>query len=123
MRLDDWFLNSDERGNAKTTIDGRRVENVAWTEGNHVHIHVDGVSYFTRLSEAISSLGPSDEIRFTDWRGDGDERLSDDGNSIATLLADSCRRGVDVRGLLWRSHSDRFAFRSKENRRLALAGH
>jgi hypothetical protein len=35
-------------------------------------------------------------------------------------MADLCRRGADVRGLLWRSHSDRIAFSKKENRTLAL---
>lgn len=120
MRHDDWFLTLEERGNPMTEIDSHRSEGVAWTEGNHVSFHIDGVTYFTRLAEAISSLEPHDEVRFTDWRGDADERIAGDGASIATLLADSCRRDVDVRGLLWRSHSDRFAFSSKENRRLAV---
>jgi len=120
MRLDDWFLTPEERGNPMTEIDSRRSEGIAWTEGNHVTFLIDGVSYFTSLAGVISSLEPHDEVRFTDWRGDGDERVSGDGKSIAALLADSCRRGVDVRGLLWRSHSDRFAFSSKENRRLAV---
>ncbi|MHB8379085.1 MAG: phospholipase D family protein [Acidimicrobiales bacterium] len=120
MRLDDWFLTSDERGNATTDVDARRSGGVAWSENNHVEFLIDGATYFSRLGEAIVSLGPNDQIRFTDWRGDGDERVSSDGTTIATLLAESCRRGVDVRGLLWRSHSDRFAFSSKENRRLAL---
>jgi phosphatidylserine/phosphatidylglycerophosphate/cardiolipin synthase-like enzyme len=120
MRHDDWFLTSQERGNPMTEIDSHRSEGVAWTEGNHVSFHIDGVSYFTRLAEVISSLEPHDEVRFTDWRGDADEHVSVDGTSIATLLADSCRRDVDVRGLLWRSHSDRFAFSSKENRSLAI---
>jgi len=120
MRLDDWFLNPEERGNPMTEIDSRRSEGVAWTEGNHVTFLIDGVSYFTRLAEVISSLEPHDEVRFTDWRGDGDELVSGDGTSISELLAIASRRGVDVRGLLWRSHSDRFAFSSKENRRFAI---
>ena len=120
MRYDDWFLTSKERGNPKTEIDSHRSGDDAWTEGNRVACLIDGVSYFTSLAEAILSLEPHDEIRFTDWRGDGDERVSVDGTSIASLLATACRLGVDVRGLLWRSHSDRFAFSSKENRRLAV---
>jgi phosphatidylserine/phosphatidylglycerophosphate/cardiolipin synthase-like enzyme len=120
MRHDDWFLTAEERGNPATEIDSLRSRGVAWTEGNDVSFHVDGVTYFMRLAEAISSLGPHDEVRFTDWRGDASEHIASDGTSIETLLADSCRRGVDIRGLLWRSHSDRFAFSSKENRRLAV---
>jgi phosphatidylserine/phosphatidylglycerophosphate/cardiolipin synthase-like enzyme len=120
MRYDDWFLTPKERGNPKTEIDSHRSEDDAWTEGNRVAFLIDGVSYFTSLAEAILNLEAHDEVRFTDWRGDANERVSADGTSIASLLASSCRRGVDVRGLLWRSHSDRFAFSSKENRRFAV---
>src|ERR1017187_4733357 len=120
MRYDDWFLTSNERGNPMTEIDSHSSGDAAWTEGNHVDFLIDGTSYFTRLAEVISNLEPHDEIRFTDWRGDADERVSGDGTSIAALLANSCRRGVDVRGLLWRSHSDRFGFNSQQNRRLAV---
>jgi phosphatidylserine/phosphatidylglycerophosphate/cardiolipin synthase-like enzyme len=119
MRYDDWFLTAIERGNGVTKIDSHSPGVAAWTEGNHVDFLIDGVSYFHRLAEAISNLESHDEVRFTDWRGDGDEVVSKDGTSIATLLADACRRGVDVRGLLWRSHSDRFGFNSQQNRRLA----
>jgi phosphatidylserine/phosphatidylglycerophosphate/cardiolipin synthase-like enzyme len=120
MRLDDWFLLPDERGNPATEIDSGRPGGVAWTEGNHVEFLVEGASYFARLATVISSLGPDVEMRFTDWRGDGDERVADDGPAIATLMADLCRRGTDVRGLLWRSHSDRLAFSAKDNKRFAL---
>jgi phosphatidylserine/phosphatidylglycerophosphate/cardiolipin synthase-like enzyme len=120
MRLDDWFLLPEERGNPRTEIDSGRPEGVAWTEGNHVEFLVDGAKYFGRLAAVISNLGPHDEVRFADWRGDGDECLSDGGPEIATLIADLCRRGTDVRGLLWRSHSDRLAFSAKQNRRLAV---
>jgi hypothetical protein len=34
------------------------------------------------------------------------------------VFADAARRGVDVRGLVWRSHWDRLAFSAAENRRL-----
>ena len=120
MRLDDWFLTPKERGNPMTGIDSDPDHGVAWSEDNIVTFLIDGATYFTRLAEALSSLATNDEVRFTDWRGDGDERMDDNGTTISTLLADACRRGVDVRGLLWRSHSDRLAFSSKENRRLAV---
>jgi phosphatidylserine/phosphatidylglycerophosphate/cardiolipin synthase-like enzyme len=120
MRYDDWLLTPKERGNSMTEIDSHRSEGAAWTEGNHVYFLIDGVSYFTRLAEVISSLEPHDEVRFVDWRGDGDERVSEDGTSVAALLAGACRKGVDVRGLLWRSHSDRFGFNSQQNRRIAV---
>ncbi|MDH2902437.1 MAG: phospholipase D family protein [Actinomycetota bacterium] len=120
MRNDDWFLTPKERGNSATTIDARGGESVSWTEGNRVTCHVDGVSYFTTLAEVIESLEAHDEIRFADWRGDADQRISEDGTSIVTLLVRSIERGVDVRALLWRSHSDRIGFNSKENARLSI---
>ena len=120
MRLDDWFILAHERNNSKTKIDASRSFDIAWTEGNSVEFLVHGATYFARLASVISTLGSEDEVRFTDWRGDGDERMADDQPSIASLMADLCRRGADVRGLLWRSHSDRIAFSKKENRTLAL---
>ncbi|MHB1988531.1 MAG: phospholipase D family protein [Acidimicrobiales bacterium] len=119
MRLHEWFLLPRERGNPGTGIDSGKQTGVAWTEGNHVEFLVEGAMYFSRLAEVISEIGVDDEVRFADWRGDGDERISDDGPAIATLMAAACRRGADVRGLLWRSHSDRLAFSAQENRRLA----
>lgn len=119
MRLDDWFLLPKERGNPHSDIDSRGSSNVGWTEGNVVGFLIDGAAYFARLVDAFSDLERGDEVRFTDWRSDADECLIDEGPTIAALLADACRRGVDVRGLLWRSHSDRFAFSAKENRRFA----
>jgi phosphatidylserine/phosphatidylglycerophosphate/cardiolipin synthase-like enzyme len=119
MRLDDWFLLARERGNSQTKIDANRFSDSAWTEGNIVEVLVHGATYFARLAAAVSSLGAGDEVRFTDWRGDGDERLADDQPSIASLMAAVCDRGADVRGLLWRSHSDRIAFSKKENHTLA----
>jgi phosphatidylserine/phosphatidylglycerophosphate/cardiolipin synthase-like enzyme len=118
MRLDDWFLTPDERDNSSTTIDLWRDNGLAWSEGNQVTFLIDGSTYFGHLFDVVTDLKPHDEIRFTDWRGDGDELVSEN-TTIASLLANAVRRGVDVRGLLWRSHSDRFAFSSKENRRVA----
>ncbi len=97
---------------------GRR--DAAWTEGNQIELLVHGAHYFARLAAVVSAVGPGDEIRFTDWRGDGDECVAEDGPAIATLLAGACRRGADVRGLLWRSHSDRLSFSAKQNRRFAV---
>jgi phosphatidylserine/phosphatidylglycerophosphate/cardiolipin synthase-like enzyme len=119
MRLDDWFLLAHERENSQTKIDASRSCDIAWTEGNSVEFLVHGATYFARLASVISVLGTGDEVRFTDWRGDGDERMADDLPTIASLIAALCGRGADVRGLLWRSHSDRIAFSKKENRTLA----
>jgi len=114
VHLDDWFLGASERGNDAATVS-------AWTEGNAVTPLVDGATYFDRLADIVSTLGPGAEVRFTDWRGDGDELLRRGGPTVARLFADASARGVDVRGLLWRSHSDRISFSKKENRHLAVA--
>src|SRR5665213_4627953 len=119
MNLDNWFLIPKERGNSYIKIDSRRNSSVSWTEGNDVRLLTDGETYFSRLVEAFSNLERGDQVHFTDWRSDGDECLIDNGPTIAQLVADACRRGIDVRGLLWRSHSDRIAFSAKENRRFA----
>ena len=119
MRLDDWFLLAEERGNPHSTIDSRRTLSSAWSEGNNVSFLIDGAVYFARLAKVAANLERGDEVRFTDWRSDGDELLTDEGPAIAALLDDMCQRGVDMRGLLWRSHSDRLAFSSRENRRFA----
>jgi len=119
LRLDDWFLRPEERGNPATSIDTRRPGATAWTVGNDVTPLVHGATYFARLAAELSELDGGGHVRFTDWRGDADERLSDEGADLGTLFAEACRRGVDIRGLLWRSHSDRLAFSAKENRGLA----
>jgi phosphatidylserine/phosphatidylglycerophosphate/cardiolipin synthase-like enzyme len=60
-----------------------------------------------------------DLLMFVDWRGDPDERLTGEpGSEVGAIFADAARRGVDVRGLVWRSHWDRLAFSAAENRHL-----
>ncbi len=119
MCLDDWFLTLEERENSHSRIDASESSRNAWTEGNDVSFLIDGEAYFSQLLEGFLALRRGDQVRFTDWRSDGDERLSESGPTVRSLVVETCRRGVDVRGLLWRSHSDRFAFSAKQNRRFA----
>ena len=119
MRLDDWFLVPEDRGNLFSTIDSRHARGEAWSEGNDVRFLIDGTTYFARLADAFAGLEAGDELRLTDWRSDGDELLYVDGPTIAEATASACARGVDVRGLLWRSHSDRLAFSAQQNRRFS----
>lgn len=100
--MSDWFLPEDER---------------PWTAGNLVVPRVHGADYFGRLLEAVEATQVGDRIFFTDWRGDADERLTDEGPTIGELFRDAARRGVEVRGLLWRSHSDKTRLNAQENRR------
>lgn len=86
--------------------------------GNQVTPLVHGATYFRRLCEVVADAGRGDRVFFTDWRGDPDQLLADGGPTVADLLCDAARRGVEVRGLLWRSHSDKTSFSAQENQRL-----
>jgi phosphatidylserine/phosphatidylglycerophosphate/cardiolipin synthase-like enzyme len=101
--VSDWFLPEDDR---------------PWTAGNLVVPHVHGAAYFARLLEVVGATESGDRIYFTDWRGDADERLTEDGPTVGELLVGAARRGVEVRGLLWRSHSDKTELSAQENRHL-----
>ncbi|HZA30508.1 MAG TPA: phospholipase, partial [Propionibacteriaceae bacterium] len=118
----EWLLTKSERGNAQTVLDARHVGEKAWSSGNFVRPLVHGATYFSELAQRIGETQAGDAIYFTDWRGDPDERLTDDPKSeIEELLSEADIRGVDVRGLVWRSHWDRLSFSSAENRHLVEA--
>jgi phosphatidylserine/phosphatidylglycerophosphate/cardiolipin synthase-like enzyme len=113
-----WFLSSDERGNVDTVLDSRHPDSLGWTDGNCVTPLIHGSTYFRALHSAVSAAGPGDSLLFTDWRGDPDERLDGAGTEVGRMFADAAARGAEVRGLVWRSHLDRFRFSSAENRAL-----
>ena len=70
-------------------------------------------------TSASPASAPGTGLYFADWQGDPDQLLTDDPASTldATLVA-ACHRGVDVRGLLWRSHWHRFGFSAHRHRYL-----
>jgi phosphatidylserine/phosphatidylglycerophosphate/cardiolipin synthase-like enzyme len=110
-----WFLSVEERGNAGSAIDRRRGDDRGWTEGNAVTPLVHGAVYFARLHEELSNLGPGDQMWFLEWRGDAGQRLAGPGTELGSVLSEAVRRGVDVRGLVWRSHPDQSKFSEQEN--------
>lgn len=119
--LKDWLLTKSERANAQTVLDDRHPDQDAWSHGNHVRPLIHGASYFAALKTKIEAARPGDLIYFTDWRGDPDQRLSEDGAAVAKdLLAAADQRGVDVRGLIWRSYLDKLSFSAEQNRLLGL---
>ncbi|WP_374969979.1 phospholipase D family protein [Terrabacter sp. BE26] len=119
MLAAEWYLTAHERGNPSTRLDRRHRDGRAWTEGNFVTPLVHGKAYFSALAERVSQMERGDLLLFVDWRGDPDERLTGEpGSEVASLFADAARRGVDVRGLVWRSHWDKLAFSADENRHL-----
>ena len=111
MGVESWFLTAAERGNPAFRLQ-------SWSVGNHVVPLVHGDVYFARLVEEVRALRPADHLFFTDWRGDADERLCPDGPTVGELFSDAARRGVVVKGLMWRSHTDELSYSEEENRRL-----
>jgi phosphatidylserine/phosphatidylglycerophosphate/cardiolipin synthase-like enzyme len=114
MSVADWFLSADERGNPATRVP-------PWRDGNHASPLVHGAAYFDRLVAEVEALERDDHLFFTDWRGDPDERLREGGPTVADLLCEAAERGVVVKGLMWRSHIDKFQFSEEENRHLGEA--
>ena len=115
----DWLLRKDERGNPSTRLDDVHPGQQAWSKGNLVRPLVHGATYFAELYERIQATRAGDLIYFTDWQGDADERLTGEpGTEVADVLARADERGVDVRGLVWRSHKELFGFTGGANRRL-----
>ncbi|TFV65109.1 UNVERIFIED_ORG: phospholipase [Bacillus sp. AZ43] len=106
-----WLLSAEERGNPATSLP-------AWTAGNLARPLLHGATYFDRLVEEVESLDAGDHLFFTDWRGDPDQLLRDGGPTVAGLFTRAVKRGVCVRGLVWRSHMDRASFSKEENRAL-----
>jgi len=119
MGTTQWFVSSLERGNLSTRLDSRHEGAVAWTEGNLVRPLIHGVTYFAELNHRVAQMRDGDLLMFADWRGDPNERLAGTPDTeIGRVFADAARRGVDVRGLVWRSHWDGLTFSAAENRHL-----
>ncbi len=117
--LSDWLLTQHERGNPATRLDDAHPGDEAWSEGNLVRPLIHGATYFAELYERIEATRPGDLVFFTDWQGDADERLTGEpGSEVSEVLGRADERGVDVRGLVWRSHSGFIGFTSEENLRL-----
>ncbi|HEX6916611.1 MAG TPA: phospholipase, partial [Phycicoccus sp.] len=119
--LSDLFLLPAERENPHTRVDEHHGDGIAWSVGNTVRPLVHGRPYFAELAERIGAMGEGDLVLFVDWRGDPDERLTDEpGVTLSSVLSAAARRGVDVRGLLWRSHWRKLGFHSEKSRMLGI---
>jgi phosphatidylserine/phosphatidylglycerophosphate/cardiolipin synthase-like enzyme len=112
-----WLLTPAERGNPDTSLDDRHPGR-AWSSGNLARPLIHGATYFAELLRCVEQMQAGDMLMFTDWRGDPDERLDGPGTEVARVLAAAAARGVIVKGLLWRSHWDRFQFSAEANREL-----
>jgi phosphatidylserine/phosphatidylglycerophosphate/cardiolipin synthase-like enzyme len=119
VAVSDWFLSASERRNPATRLDDRHPDGAAWSTGNVATPLVHGATYFAELYRCVKQLRRGDLLMFTDWRGDPDEMLTSDPDSaVSTVLSEAAHRGVDVRGLIWRSHLDRLGMSGTENRHL-----
>jgi hypothetical protein len=65
---------------------------------------IHGATYFDHLITEVEAMRAGDYLFFTDWRGDPDEKMRDDGPTIVELFISAAERGVVVNGLMWRSH-------------------
>jgi phosphatidylserine/phosphatidylglycerophosphate/cardiolipin synthase-like enzyme len=112
-----WLLTRAERGNPGTVLDERHDGDQAWSTGNLVRPLIHGSTYFPRLYDAVEATRPGDLVLLTDWQGDADERLTGEpGSEVVEVFGRADERGVDVRGLVWRSHADLTGFFAAENR-------
>jgi len=119
MQHTDWLLTAPERANSDTRLDDQYPGDVAWSEGNLVRPLIEGATYFAELYERLEATRPGDLVFFTDWQGDADEQLTGEpGSEVAKVLGRADERGVDVRGLIWRSHWEKLNFSASENRLL-----
>ena len=112
MPIEDWFLTPKQRGNRRTTLQ-------PWCPGSRAVPLIDGAAYFDRLVDEVEALDPGDHLFFTDWRGDPDQLMRDSGPTMVDLLRSAAKRGVVVRGMLWRSHLDIGQFSQEENREVS----
>jgi phosphatidylserine/phosphatidylglycerophosphate/cardiolipin synthase-like enzyme len=115
----DWFLSASERRNPASRLDKRHSDGEAWSTGNTATPLVHGATYFAELIHRVAELRRGDLLLFTDWRGDPDQLLTGAPDSaVSQALCEAARRGVDVRGLIWRSHLDKLGLSASENRHL-----
>lgn len=116
---ENWFLSAQERGNSASMIGNTPGDGSAWTEGNVVEPLIHGKTYFARLYEELSALGPGAKVCFLAWRVDADQRLAGPDTELSNVLVKAASRGVGLRGLIWRSHPDQEGYAEQQNLQFA----
>ncbi|KGN33350.1 phospholipase D [Knoellia sinensis KCTC 19936] len=115
-----WLLTQSERANPHTRLDDGHHGEAAWSTGNVVRPLVDGAEYFAELHRVIEATTEGDMVMFVGWRVDGDQQLTDDPSSTLLKVLDRAQaRRVQVRGLIWRSHTEAVDFSAEKNRQVA----
>ena len=117
----EWLLTQAERGNPQTRSSTTRHHgDQAWSDREPRPAADPRLAYFPRaVRRDRGHRSEGDLVFFTDWQGDADERLTGEpGSEVVEVLGRADERGVDVRGLVWRSHLDQTGFFAAENRHL-----
>lgn len=109
-----WFLTEHERGNPHSQLPN-------WCTDNLAEPLIHGSTYFDHLVREVEALRAGDYVFFTDWRGDPDQLLRDEGPTVGELFCRAAERGVVVKGLMWRSHMDALSYSEEENQHLGDA--
>lgn len=115
-----WLLTASERDNPHTVLDDEHPGEQAWSTGNVVRPLVDGATYFAELHDVLEATTEGDLVLFAGWRIDGDQQLTDDPSSALLAVLDRAEnRRVQVRVLVWRSHTEQLDFSAEKNREVA----
>ncbi len=109
-----WLLTTAERGNRSSDIR-------AFTTGNLVTALVHGRDYFARLLPVLQAGQRGDYLQLAAFRVDGDLLLAGPGSTVAEVFRAAAARGVEVRGLVWRSQPDIAEQSEAENAAFARA--
>lgn len=109
-----WFLSAAGRGNPSSSLP-------AWSAANRVRPLVDGNAYFAALHDAVEAARAGDLVLLAAWSGDARQLVGPRGPTVAAVLSAAASRGVQVRGLVWRSPQDRLGVAPEHNRDLTTA--
>lgn len=115
--MQNWFLRTAERGNPATGLD--RADGTAWSSGNEVRAVIDGAELFARLRAELADVRRGDQIYFAAWTGTPQQRLGEDGPTIAEAFAGALTAGAHVHALFWCPYVDLQKDFVPENREFA----
>ncbi len=118
MKLADWLLAPGERGNPATRLESRRPGEWRGRRGTRYD-----PSFTARCTSVNCSRPSAPNSRATcccspTGAAIQTNGLDGPGSEIGQVLCAAAERGVIVKGLIWRSHLDRFQFSERENRHL-----
>ena len=109
---EDWLLSADERGNPHTALPGLDRGQPRRAAGARQHLlRPAGRRGAVAERRATTCSSPTGAAIPTSG-------CATDGPTVAELFTDAVKRGVCVRGLVWRSHMARLSLNKEANRAL-----